>query len=193
MNPDLDWHRHRAASKRRVRVRFEAHLFVPGFLSVGNYNTTLSSDSLETGTGSSNSLCSTIQSSKLDWLRAKSPFRLRLLTALSSYSLTRPRTCSPTSTNSISQVVSVLQATASVCKRPALACILLAPTDARTSNSTSASRRAGCAIPMSAKSSSGRGSCTRQARNPRGLAARDGPRRGRHRPSPGRRRRPARR
>jgi hypothetical protein len=47
MNPDIDWHRHRAASKRRVRVRFEAHLFVPGFLSVGNYNTTLSSDSLE--------------------------------------------------------------------------------------------------------------------------------------------------
>jgi hypothetical protein len=62
MNPDIDWHRHRAASKRRVRVRFEAHLFVPGFLSVGNYNTTLSYDSLETGTGSSNSLCSTIQS-----------------------------------------------------------------------------------------------------------------------------------
>ena len=47
MNPDIDWHPHRAASKRRVRVRFEAHLFVPGFLSVGNYNTTLSSDSLE--------------------------------------------------------------------------------------------------------------------------------------------------
>jgi hypothetical protein len=62
MNPDIDWHRHRAASKRRVRVRFEAHLFVPGFLSVGNYNTTLSSDSLETGTGSSNSLCSAKQS-----------------------------------------------------------------------------------------------------------------------------------
>jgi hypothetical protein len=35
---------------------------VPGFLSVGNYNTTLSSDSLETGTGSSNSLCSATQS-----------------------------------------------------------------------------------------------------------------------------------
>jgi hypothetical protein len=31
-------------------------------LSVANYNTTLSSDSLETGTGSSNSLRSTIQS-----------------------------------------------------------------------------------------------------------------------------------
>ena len=62
MNPDLDWHRHPAASKRRVRVRFEAHLFVPGFLSGGNYNTMLSSDRLETGTGSSNSLPSTKQS-----------------------------------------------------------------------------------------------------------------------------------
>jgi len=31
-------------------------------LSVANYNTTLSSDSLESGTGSSNSLRSTIQS-----------------------------------------------------------------------------------------------------------------------------------
>ena len=66
VNPDLDWHRHRAASKRRVRVRFEAHLFVPGFLSVGNYNTTLSSDSLETGTDSSNSLCSANESLRTD-------------------------------------------------------------------------------------------------------------------------------
>jgi hypothetical protein len=41
-------------------------------LSVANYNTTLSSESLETGTGSSNSLRSAIQSSKLDRLRAKS-------------------------------------------------------------------------------------------------------------------------
>ena len=41
-------------------------------LSVANYNTTLSSDSLESGTGSSNSLRSGIQSSKLDRLRAKS-------------------------------------------------------------------------------------------------------------------------
>ena len=73
MNPDLDWHRHRAASKRRVRVRFEAHLFVPGFLSVGNYNTTLSSNSLETGTGSSNSLCSGNESKKLVLTRVERP------------------------------------------------------------------------------------------------------------------------
>ena len=42
------------------------------------------------GLDGSNPPLSTIQSSKLDRLRAKSAFRLRLLTALSSYSLTRP-------------------------------------------------------------------------------------------------------
>jgi hypothetical protein len=69
VNPDLDWQRHRAVSKRRVRVRFEAHLFVPGFLSGRNYNTTLSSDSLETGTGSSNSLRSANESPISEILR----------------------------------------------------------------------------------------------------------------------------
>jgi hypothetical protein len=44
-------------------------------LAVANSNMMLSSDSLETGTGSSNSLLSTKQSSKLDRLRAKSPSR----------------------------------------------------------------------------------------------------------------------
>jgi hypothetical protein len=40
-------------------------------LSVANYNTTLSSDSLETGTGSSNSLPSTIQSAFPLWRNAR--------------------------------------------------------------------------------------------------------------------------
>jgi hypothetical protein len=57
---NLDWHRHRAASKRKVRVRFEAHLFVPSASEITTRRP--SSDSLETGTGSSNSVRSANES-----------------------------------------------------------------------------------------------------------------------------------
>ena len=45
--------------------------FVPGCPSVANYNTTLSSDSLETGTDSSNSFRSATQSGMLPYIMEK--------------------------------------------------------------------------------------------------------------------------
>jgi hypothetical protein len=53
VNPDLDWHRNRAASKRRVRVRFEAHRIASASqIITRRCRPTV----LETGTDSSNSL-----------------------------------------------------------------------------------------------------------------------------------------